>query len=88
MAASSHSTQGNVSQIFRKGVDLTTQNAIPIPQTENPSSKEAQHSSGTPSTLQKGSSGSSPLCFRCMKYYSKGHEKECKALKDKCNFCG
>ena len=23
-----------------------------------------------------------------MKYYSKGHEKECKALKDKCNFCG
>ena len=43
MAAPSHSTQGNVSQIIWKGVDLTTQNAIPIPQTENPSSKEAQH---------------------------------------------
>ena len=31
--------------------------------------------SAIPSTLQKGSSGSKPLCFRCKKNYSLGHEE-------------
>ena len=37
------------------------------------------------STLQ---SGSSKQCYRCKKNYTKGHEKECKALNAKCNYCG
>ena len=41
--------------------------------------------SGTSSTSQNNPP---KLCFRCKTAYSKGHEKECRALKAKCNYCG
>ena len=37
---------------------------------------------------KQDSTASQKLCYRCKKSYTKGHEKVCKALNDKCNACG
>ena len=50
--------------------------------------KEAYHKQWYTFYLAEMIFGSNPLCFRSTKNYSKGNEKEFKALKDKCNFCG
>ena len=45
-------------------------------------------SSSSSSGQKQDSTGSQKLCYRCMKPYTKGHEKVGKAQNAKCNACG
>ena len=46
--------------------------------------KTLSSTTGTPSTSHNNMP---KLCYRCKREYAQGHEKECRALKAKCNCC-